>query len=692
MSLSQQVFTNAGIDMLGQANAGVQLTIEKIVVGNGGATGDSDIYPLTALIGWKADVAITRKIDQGNGKLLVSGALNEWELTGAPFQLKELGIMAHTGTLGGGTTGPAEAPSPPGGVPGPAPAPTPHVSGVSQLYCASNVYADPADTVTPGGVNQHAFDILVEIDRASDVTVIVGDPTTVDIQNEPPDASVGPGWYDQRIGNVFYIKRAVAGIGIELDDQTNTDRVVISVKTLMNDVDVYVPVNHHSKPPGGLGFASIQEAHDYLKGFRIPSDKIARIHVDAGTFNNAPPAPGASAINFSHPDSMQIQLLGEPFIERNIAAGGIQSSVPGVSKDVYLSNTSGLSVGQRIYIASAGSGWCGGCKINSIVTNSKINVSIEKMDTRPNYTIAGGANVGKIRWYPTVVVWSITPSRAPASGEMLLNMPNGIGLIQNICFDGGFYCLTPLAGGIVDCAIICIAKPGGFRTRRGISGGAGTVGLGGECCITMCDFGITGIGTMYAFDQTYITGCGQAISPSGAGFAIGSITGNMDNTIVYLIHNQYAINVGNGASFDGGSIIFDSNDYAINCRGGATVLMNVAYTSVIARCGSDLVAQGMGYIQYDRWQQGLPNCSPAVSLVPGGPPAPNQQYQGEGNQNACIFLLNSSLPPRGVGVAGGGGSVPAPTLSSSRFEITPSVGDRVLDEAIKQVGATASER
>jgi hypothetical protein len=685
MSLSQQVFTNAGIDMLGQANAGVLLTIEKIVVGNGSATGDSDIYPLTALIGYKADVTITRKQDQGSGKMLISGVLNEWELTGSPFQLKELGIMAHTGTLGGVTTG-ADTKAKVGGPVPPDPSPTPRVVGASQLYCASNVYSDPADTVTPGGLNQHAFDILIEIDRATDVEVIIGDASTVDIQNEPADATVGPGWYDKRVGNVFYIKRAVAGPGIGLDETSYPDRVIISVKTIVNDVDLYVPVNHHSKPPGGLGFPDIQTAHNYLLGFRIPSDKTARIHVDAGTFNVTPPAPGASAILFSHPDSKQIQLLGEPRNDRNVAAGGIQAVGGGVTKDVFLSNTSGLAVGQRIYIASAGSGWCGGCKINSIVTNSKINCSVERGDTQAQYTILGGANVGRVSFHPTVVVWTTAPSRAPASGEFLLNCPNGIGLIKDMTFDGGFYCLALEYGNIVDCAVICIAKPGGFRTRRSVTGGSGTVGLGGECVFTQTDFGLVGVGVMYAFDQTYINGCGQAISPSGSGFAIGSITGNMDNTIVYLIHNQYAINVANGAIFDGGSIIFESNDYGIAC-GGGTVLMNVAYPSVFARNGIDLLAQGMGYIQLNRWQQPLPSCSPPVSVLPL-PPAPNQIYDGEGNQNSFIHLLNSSLPPRGAAVGG----APAPT--PTRYEVVtrrPTVEGRSIYEAAEDVSGQDSQ-
>ena len=75
--LNTQVFTNIGVTMLGQADTGQVLTINRIVVGSGSASQDSDLYPLTALINWKADVTINRKQDLGNGVMLVNGVLNE---------------------------------------------------------------------------------------------------------------------------------------------------------------------------------------------------------------------------------------------------------------------------------------------------------------------------------------------------------------------------------------------------------------------------------------------------------------------------------------------------------------------------------------------------------------------------------------------------------------------------------------
>src|SRR6516164_7367707 len=173
MALNIQVFTNVGITMLGQADAGQTLTISRIVIGSGSANQDSDLYPLTALINWQEDVTITRKQDLGNGVMLVSGVINEWDMpAGPPFQLRELGIMAYT-TVSVGTVG---APSllPPAGKPAPEPLTT------DQLYCVSNVYHDQPQTVTPGGTNSWAFDIHVEIDRATNVIINIGQVTTYD--------------------------------------------------------------------------------------------------------------------------------------------------------------------------------------------------------------------------------------------------------------------------------------------------------------------------------------------------------------------------------------------------------------------------------------------------------------------------------------------------------------------------------
>src|SRR5262245_7602985 len=153
--LSQQIFTDAGLNILAQAETGQILTITRIVVGSGVLQTENQVYPLTQLVQWQADVTITRKLFQSVGKLLVSGVLVEAHMAqaqttapgggggavthdvenialpveppepapravGAPFQLRELGIMARIG------------------------------AGPEQLYCASNVFTDPPDTVTPG--------------------------------------------------------------------------------------------------------------------------------------------------------------------------------------------------------------------------------------------------------------------------------------------------------------------------------------------------------------------------------------------------------------------------------------------------------------------------------------------------------------------------------------------------------------
>jgi len=644
MSLQQQVFTNAGIDLLGQADAGATLTIEKIVVGSGSASGDSDIYPLTALISWKADVTIVRKTDLGSGKMLVSGLLNEWELTGSPFQLKELGIMAHTGTLVGGTHGPpVSAPGVTPPTPGPGPSPLVIPPGTSVLYCASNVYADAPDTVTPGGLNQHAFDITVEIDRASDVTVVIGDASTVDCRNIPADATVGPGWYAMREGNIFDFKRLVKGTGIYVID--SGDRIEIGVSTLKQNIDLYVPVTYASPPPGtdpSQLFPSIQAAHDYLLTFIIPPDKFATIHVDAGVFNVSPPQPGASCITFSHPNSKQINVIGRPRVDKT--GTGIQY-IDANSKSFLIANVSGIPTvaGYPVYVAlpigggsGQGAGWAGGCLIYDATIRPgsvKLN-TFHGRTTRPNYTLNIGGSP-RLSWYPTVIQWLGTPG----TGQFLWNFPNGIGQIENLTLKGGGYCVVMEFGSIKNCMIQgngLGVNTGG--TRRGISGGSGTIGIWGDIVITDCDFGIAGIGVVAGFEAAgppllpflgMFNSCGTALAPSPSGMAVGTLVGGMDNTFVWINHCQTGVGCSLGANFQGGSNFMSTNDVNFLARQGGLILLGAGgYPTWIENGGApyDVYAQGGAYIEYNRGGGQVPVCSPTAEAA--------------GNQNAFIHVTN----------------------------------------------------
>ena len=82
----------------------------------------------------------------------------------------------------------------------------------------------------------------------------------------------------------------------EVPDAVNPTGIYIGVKTLQNDLDVYVPASYPNPPAGALLFPSVQAAHDYLLGFAIPTDKFARIHVAEPTQHSSSDCILASAV------------------------------------------------------------------------------------------------------------------------------------------------------------------------------------------------------------------------------------------------------------------------------------------------------------------------------------------------------------------------------------------------------------
>jgi hypothetical protein len=610
MALNLQVFTNVGISMLGQADAGQTLHVTRIVVGSGSANQDSDLYPLTQLIQWQADVTINRQQDLGNGVMLVSGTLNEWDMpAGSPFQLKELGIMAYTTTTQ--ITG---AGAPPVSGKGPLP-PDPKTTS-DQLYCVSNVYHDAPQTITPGGTNSWAFNVQVEIDRATSVVIQVGAASTYDCENVPVSDVTDPGWYFGRQGNVFEFKRAVEGSGIQLDSTTYSDRIIISTRSLTQDLDLYVPVNN----PDGAGkphFASIQAAHDYLLQFTIPPQYYANIHVHE--LNHA--VIIADPTNFSHPNSSQINLIGE-----NPVSLPIQSITPGTgsAKICHMTNTAGLTVNKYVAIVDSFWGYGGGCYITAVSPNVSVTCNTYDQGGQPVYgkTDTGGSHP-RLVYLPTTIQISATPTVVPSG---FFNFPYGIGTIQYICFVGDprqnapsnnlmNYVTYIIDGGGIGGQLVDVWC---FNGRRGFNLYAGTWSLQSDrltgswntycagCIATNCAYGILALSTVTAFDRTYVNGCNSGISPSGAGTAIGSITGGMDWTVVYVNHCLYGV-YNSGGLFLGGSYVFSCNWHAVQnvSRGSST--FGAAYPSLFEwNTGAtldtnllDITAVGNSYVWWD---------------------------------------------------------------------------------------------
>lgn len=294
MSINRQEFTTVGRDMLGRANAGETLTISRVVVGSDRATAPADLWPLTELLNHVMDVTITQQVDQGNGILLIDAAFNSSQAPSA-FELCELGVMAHI------------------------------AAEPDRLYSVANVLATGADNVDPAVESIHAFKIKVVIDRAPNVTVVIG--SSIDILAENIGAeTVGPGWFSDKLANTLRFKRAVEGAGIELIN--GADTVTIRQKILQVDLDLYVPLTH----PGGTPatrFATIQAALDYLDDISIQPERTARINVS----RIGSPYVLTAPITVTHPQSNQIQIIGEIETPRNI----LSSTTAGVAGDYQIS-------------------------------------------------------------------------------------------------------------------------------------------------------------------------------------------------------------------------------------------------------------------------------------------------------------------------------------------------------------------
>lgn len=646
MALNIQVFTNNGLDMLGQADAGATLTVSRIVVGAGSASQDSDLYPLTALINWKADVTINRKQDLGGGVMLVSGVLNEWDMPqGQPFQLRELGIMAMTS--GGLGHDPSVLNLPPKD----APAPEPQIS--DSLYCVSNVYNTVPQTITPGGTNSWAFDVQVEIDRATSVIIQVGTASTYDCENVPTDDLVDAGWYKGRLGNVFQFKRVVQGNGVIIDQTTYPDRIIIKTAALTNNLDLYVPANNPDapqNPPPNTVFATIQAAHDYLLRFTIPPQYQATIHVHE--LNHAVISL-TSPLIFSHPNSTQINVIGEAPVIANIT-----SITPGTAgaKVVHVASTTGWVVGQFVAILDSFWGYGGGCYITAIGAGT-ITVNTYDQGGQPVYAKTDdGHSSPRLMRLPTVLKYATTPTVLTS----MISMGYGIGTMTNICAIGDprpvapsnnlgnyltyIFSIGGLGGQFVNCFAMC--------GRRGWNAYAGSVNLAcdhpwpykGACVASNCGFGITGSAVVIGFDRTYVNGCTHGILPSGAGYAIGSITGGMDYTIVYLNHNYYGVNVDAGL-FLGGSYVFSCNAQAFRCTSRGSLQMNSAYPSVPEYNGSlntnglDILCQGSSYVFWDQHGQRAPTTNPPKDSV-----APADLLS---SQLSYIHVQDSGMGPQG---------------------------------------------
>lgn len=564
--------------MLGRAQAGATLTISKIVVGSGAATVPSQLWPLTALITQEMNVTISSQRDFGDGTLLVEG---NFRSDAAPhaFDLREVGVMAHVA---------AEA---------------------DRLYSVANVFADVPVHIDPAAPVITAFKIKLIVDRipSANVVVQIGPTEAITGENVGSD-TIGPGFYKESIGNVQRFKRAAAGVGMVVTEDVAENVVTFATNQLTVSVDLYVPMNYPSPPPGALLFPTIQDAHTYLLGFRIPADKTATIHLAAGLFQGTGNAP----VVFYHPDTTQIRVIGQPRVDKTITAG--PNYLDATHKNVTVSGSvADLYVGQPVYLYNCDIGWNGGCYITAKAGNV-ITLSVLKRDTQTAYTLNNSGNFGvpRLSYFPTIIYLPNPNPGQPWTGNSL-NFTCGEGMaVSNVCIIGGYRALSmPGRGSVTNVQCFCTGGPGGV----GIAGGDPLViGWPSDVVVSDAGTGITGnlIGHNVGV-RIIVNACDLGLGITGAAGAVPGV-GTTNPAELHLVH--CATGARNwGAVTEIGKCLYVKNDTGFDAANLGCFIFGSVGGNWPFQNGKDLYAHGMGFINYSQGGSGLvPNCDPDAGV------------------------------------------------------------------------------
>jgi hypothetical protein len=572
MSLTKQEFTDAGRSMLGRAQASEILRITKIVIGSGIAGIPDELWPLTALIGPEMDVIISATRDFGQGTLLVEGSVRSDQAPRA-FSLREVGIMAHIGT---------EA---------------------DRLYSVANVFADPPDYIDPASPTIQVFKIKLIIDRipTAQLVVEIGPSENVLGSNLGAD-TVGPGVYKDAAGNVLNFKRLVQGAYMDIHDSADGNSIYIGTKVLLNNVDLYVPQTYPGITDPTVLFPTIQAAHDYLKSFTIPSDKFATIHVYKGNFMHTSP------IVISHPNAKQIAIVGQP--REDHAASAITYVTSG-QKTVVVSSVAGLALNNYVWLADCAVPWMGGCRILGI-SGTTLTLSSPRADTQPVYQTSQAGAGRRL---------SILPTQIYNTTGTVIQLPNGINYLQNLCFIGP----GPVAStfGIYATDGLWLDNVMVIHGASGISCSGAALKLSGECVVADCSFGIVSSDGSSAAYVLIVNACGQGILPVG-GLSLAGYGAGLVNAAAYIVHCGVGINAA-GGRMTAGNVFYQWNDTGMLASMGGVFQIGVNYGCTPLGNGLDLSASGMSYIFYNRHGLAVPTTSPADDVI--------------GNQNSLIHVV-----------------------------------------------------
>jgi hypothetical protein len=518
----QSILTDVGLEALTDAEAGQHIEYTHMEAGDGDIYGgDTEIYGMTALAHHVMDFPITNFSNDGAGQITLIGVISSKNVT-AGFYFKELGVRC---TIDGGT---------------------PILYTVS--YAGATGDYIPASTETP--VVIQTVQIIIRIDRAPNVTVIVQPGLDVTAQNIGP-ATVGPGYFRDKIGQVLWFKR-INSPRHTLNLSETTDVVSIDLPDITENLDMYVALGNPDIFPN---FSTIQNALNYLRPRRIAHQIMVKINVSAGVWLNS------ATITVNHPQGVQIQIIGTIGPQLNVSTAS-KDAQNNVTLNAPAGTFSNIAVGDWILHQQAsnyiGMGTSGVWKVTARAADgSSLTYFCHHWGTLP---AQGGVVNGKVNHLKTVIEFA-------ANTHGMSVQEGGLDLLQNMVLkgtgSGGF-------NGLVTYGRLNLVSYVGFSQwgpQANAAAGAGGVAIypaGGSsvycsncaACICYDGFWAGNSGTFMGLTSCYATGCwrfGLYTEGGGLTMNIGIACGCKNTGIEcsgassVVANNCYAIgNAGNG--------------------------------------------------------------------------------------------------------------------------------------------------
>ena len=386
----RSILTDVGWDALGDAEAGQHIEYTHLEAGDGFVYGgDAEIFAMTNLVHKVMNFPITNFTNDGQGQITLIGVISSQNVT-TGFQFREIGVRC---TIDGGP---------------------------SILYAVSNA-GDDADYMPSSGesgVVIQTVQIIIKIDRAENVSIVVQPGLDVTCQNIGA-ATVGPGWFRDKQGQICWFKRINSPKGtLELSE--TTELVSIDIPSITIDLDMWVALGNPDIFPH---FSTIQKALDYLFPLTIKPGIFVTIHVAAGVWLNSAP------ILINHVQGQQVKIIGEASAAKTVTS--CQSlGTNTVRLNAAAGTFSGMVVGDYIYYANTASApsmaVSGAWPITAVAGNgSTVTYTTTLWGTWPLTTVTGGTAYH----LKTVVSFA-------SGGNGMTVKGDGLGMLKNCILRG----------------------------------------------------------------------------------------------------------------------------------------------------------------------------------------------------------------------------------------------------------------